>query len=254
MALQFEFGSGILTATRNDTLVTGPQTPRRFGALQDVSIEFAGDIKELFSTFQYPIDTARGKTKITGKAKIAEVNTKEYNDIFFGNTTNTGSLKYAFNELATLSAGTPTYTVANNASVPLTDQGVFYAGNTAVSGNQLDIVSSGPGSGQYTFVASTGVYGFSTFDASQPMYFNYTYTVATGHSFTIANQFMGTTPRFSATLFQTFENNQFVMVLNRCISSRLTYPTRIDDYVITDLDFSAFADGSGNVGTINVSQ
>jgi hypothetical protein len=65
---------------------------------------------------------------------------------------------------------------------------------------------------------------------------------------------MGTTPQFAATLFQQFEGNQVVLVLNKCVSSRLTFPTRIDDYVLQDIDFSAFADASGNVGTWNTSQ
>jgi len=40
-------------------------------------------------------------------------------------------------------------------------------------------------------------------------------------------------------------------VLNSCVSTRLTFPTSIDDYVIQDLDFSAFANSAGNVGSWN---
>jgi len=246
--MEFGFGSGILTGSRNDI---ANQTPVRFGALQDVNVEFTGDIKELFATQQFPIDVARGKTKITGKAKVAEIKGSMYNEIFFGQTLSSGSLKYAYNESTSLSTTTvaPSYTVANAGSTPLVDQGVFYVNG----GNQFDLVTASPSTGQYTFNASSGVLGFSTFDNGQGVFVNYTYSVATGFNVAIGNPFMGTTPQFKATLFQQFEGNQVVLVLNKCVSNRLTFPTRIDDYVIQDIDFSAFADSSGNVGSWNTS-
>jgi len=245
--MEFGFGSGILTGIRNDS--SGTYTPIRFGALQSVSVEWNGDIKELYSTGQFPIDTARGKTKIQGKAKVAEIKAAMYNDLFFGQTVAGGQLKYAFNESSTLGTGAASYTVTNSGSTPLVDQGVFLGTN----GNQFAAVSSSPGSGQYTFNASTGVYTFSTHSAGLGMLFNYTYTVTTGNNIAIANQFMGTTPRFQATLFQQYPNStsQIVLVLNSCVSTRLTLPTSIDDYVIQDLDFSAFANSAGNVGSWN---
>ena len=241
---EYGFGSGVLTGQRTDT---NSLVPIRFGALQDVAIEFNGDIKELFATSQFPIDTARGKTKITGKAKVAELRGRMYNDLFFGQTLATGQLKYAYQESTTLGTGAAAYTVAFAASTPLVDQGVFYISN----GIQLIPVSSAPGSGGYTWVASTGIYTFSTFDAGVAIYVNYTYKVATGVSVALTNPLMGNTPTFKATLFQQFENQQIVLVLNACISSRLTLPTRIDDYLIADMDFSAFADAGGNVGSWN---
>jgi hypothetical protein len=245
--MEFGFGSGILTGLRNDSAAGAAPTPRRFGALQDVNIEFTGDIKELFATQQFPIDTARGKTKITGKAKVAEIKAAEYNDIFFGQTLATGSLKYAYNESVASGTSAVTYTVANAGSTPLTDEGAFYVAN----GNQLTAVTGGASAGQYVWNASTGVYTFATADAGNGFFVNYIYNVTTGYSIAIGNPFMGTTPQFKATLFQQFEGNQIVLVLNKCVSSRLTFPTRIDDYLIQELDFSAFADAAGNVGSWN---
>lgn len=239
--MEFGFGSGILTGIRND--IGGTQTPIRFGALQNVDIEFDGDIKMLFATQQFPIDSARGKTKIVGKAKTAEVKGELYNGLFFGQTLTTGGTNYAYNESTTLGTGAASYTVANHASTPLTDQGVF----DVITGNQYTAVSSAPGSLQYTFNAATGVYSFSTFSAGLGVLVNYLYTVNTGVNIAGGNPFMGTTPRFQATLFQQYEGYQIVLQLYNCVSNRLTFPTHIDDYVITDLDFSAFANASGNV-------
>ncbi len=246
--MEFGFGSGVLTGLRTDD--AGTNTPIRFGALQDVNIEFTGDIKDLFATQQFPIDVARGKAKITGKAKLAEIKAVMFNELFFGQTLATGSLKFAWNESTTLGTGAASYTVANSGSTPLVDQGVFYSAN----GNQLTAVSSGPSTaGQYAFNVATGVLSFSTFDASVGVLVNYTYHVATGFNIAIGNPLMGVTPRFKATFMQQFENLQVVLTLNKCVSSRLTFPTRIDDYVIEDLDFSAFDDGTGNVGSWNSS-
>lgn len=237
--MNFEFGSGVLTGLRTDT--SGTNTPQRFGALQDVAVEFSGDTKELFAMNQFPISSARGKVKITGKAKVAEIKSGMYNDLFFGSTRNTGALRYAYNESTTLGTGAASYTIANPGSTPLVDQGVFLA----LTGVQLDSVASSPGTNQYTFNASTGVYAFNAAQALAAVLVNYTYKVASGFTISGGNPLMGVTPRFQATLFQNFNNDQIVLVLYSCVAGRLSYPTRQDDYLIQDLDFTAFATPGG---------
>ncbi len=241
---QYGFGTGILTGIRTDT--SGVNTPIQFGAFQGVAVEFGGDQKELYDVHQYPLDTARGKTKITGKAKVAKIYARMYNELFFAQTLSSGATKYAWNESATLGTGAASYTVANAGSTPLVDEGVFHASDLS----QLIPVSSAPGSGQYTFVASTGVYTFSTFEASLGILFNYTYHVATGFTISGSNPLMGTTPRFQAVLSMNTRpvgTNQTVLKLFACTSTRLTFPTSIDDYSISDLDFSAYAADNGQV-------
>jgi hypothetical protein len=237
------FGTGILTGLRTDTV--GPNTPVRFGLMQGVEIMFEGDQKTLFSLNQFPNDSARGKTKVIGKSKVAEIKGRMYNDLFFGQSLSTGQQKFVFGESTTLATGAASYTVANATGQPITDQGVFYNNTQAL---QLGVVASSPVSAQYTFVASTGVYTFSTFDASAAILVNYMYGVTTGFTLLIGNPLMGTTPRFTATLMQQYENQQMILVLNQCTATRLSYPTHIDDYSISDLDFEAYADGSGTVG------
>ena len=250
----FQFGSGVLTGTRTD--LAGVQTPRRFGVLQDVSIDFAGDVKMLFGTNQYPVDTARGKTKIDGKAKFAALQASGYNDLFFGQTLATGQSKYAYNERTTLATTTAaiSYTVANSASTPLVDQGVFYGGTGTTAGVQLTASSTASGSAVYAFNGSTGVYSFAGADSAAAVLVNYKYQVSTGFNIAINQQFMGTTPRFGLTLFQRFEGTDMVLDLFSATSSKLTYPTRIDDYVVSEMDFSAFANAADEVGIWNLAQ
>jgi hypothetical protein len=250
----YEFGSGVLTGTRTDI---ANATPRRFGVLQDVSIDFAGEVKTLFGMNQYPEDTARGKTKIEGKAKFAGIQASGYNDLFFGQTLATGSTQYAYNERTTLASSTTSisYTTANATSSPLVDQGVFYGGTGTNSGVQLTYTTtSPPTSANYNFNTSTGIYTFAAADSSAAVLVNYTYQISTGYNIAINQQLMGTTPRFGLTLFQVFEGHQMVLNLFSATSSKLTYPTRIDDYVIAEMDFAAFSNAAEQVGVWNFAQ
>jgi hypothetical protein len=40
--------------------------------------------------------------------------------------------------------------------------------------------------------------------------------------------------------------------LNRAISSKLTFATKLEDFTIPEFDFDAFADGSNNIGKIAI--
>lgn len=246
---QFGFGAGFMTGTRTD-LAPLIATPRRFGTLQDITIEFSGDVKELYGSYQYPVDAARGKTKITGKAKVATLQAATFNDLFFGQTLSAGQTKITIPPGEAFIPGTAalSYTVALSSSTPLSDQGVFYT----ATGVQLTAGSTATGIGVYAFVASTGVYTFASADIGTGVLVNYDYTVATGNSIAIGNPFMGTTPRFSVTLVDVFEGYQLELVLNQCISSRLTFPSRLDDYWYEELDFSSFANAANVVGSLSM--
>ena len=87
-------------------------------------IDFSFEVKELYSQLGYPIDIARGKGKITGKAKVARVFANLYADIFFGETVDdTTEDNVSENEIHTLAASTLTVT---NASTFVADLGVYY--------------------------------------------------------------------------------------------------------------------------------
>ena len=81
--MELIFGIGALWGQRTDVPGVGPD---QFGVLQDNSIDFSFELKELYSQLQFPIDIARGKGKITGKAKRARNFSTLYADRFFGTT------------------------------------------------------------------------------------------------------------------------------------------------------------------------
>src|SRR4051812_11802610 len=85
----FGFGAGALWGTPltdyAGNAIANP-TPVLFGTLQDVSIDISFDVKELHGENQFPVDVARGKGKMSCKAKSARINGLQLNNLFFGQT------------------------------------------------------------------------------------------------------------------------------------------------------------------------
>jgi len=242
--MQFAFGSGLLWASRNDV---ANSTPIRFGALQDVTIDFDGEQKELFSQYTFPIDTARGKTKITGKAKLAQISAVQFSNLFFGTAPTTGQTLIANDEIGT---PTTTYVVANGTNF-MFDLGVRYQS----TGLPLTLVAGAPTTAGTYSVAGTGTYTFFTGDSGKTMLFDYAYNSATtGQSILVQNQLMGFSPRFQATFVEKYENNTMTLLLYACASTKLALASKLDDYMIPELDFTAYANPGGQVYLFSTTQ
>jgi hypothetical protein len=240
---QIGFAAGVLIGQRTDITVT---TPRRFGILQDVTLDITADLKELYGQKRYAIALAPGKTKVELKAKFAGIRGNLFNDLFFGETATASQTQYVDNELATV-PGSSTYTVAaSNHAAFLNDEGVFYQ-NT---GLPLSVVSVLSAAGQYE-ISNTGTYTFDSLDASAGVGLSYTYSTAGGVQISIANLAMGTGPIFKVMLSESFDGRQGNWIFNSCQCSKLSLPTKQDDFEIYELDFMVSADGSGNIGTAN---
>jgi hypothetical protein len=246
--MQLLFGIGALWGTRNDIANVGPD---QFAILQENSIEFAFEVKELYSQLGYPIDIARAKGKVTGKAKIARVFASLYADIFFGEAVTTGETNVSQNEIYTLA--TTTLSVAH-ATAFVADLGVYYnaAGNT-----RFQFVTGAPTKGQYA-TGTNGAYTFFTGDIGATIGISYVFTDASGKTITITNEFMGYTPTFVGTFYQQRNTQggtgQLTLRLNECVSNHLTIPSRLDDYALQDFDYNAFSSGAGSIGTISTSE
>lgn len=239
---QYVFGTGQLFATP-----VGGGAPLRFGALQDVSVDFNGDIKQLFGQYQFALDTARGKTKIEWKAGSGNIDVAAFNTIFFGQTVETNDeLIQVINEAGTVPAmSTYTVTVANGANFYM-DLGVY----NATTGAALTQVASGPAAGQYS-VSAAGVYTFNVAQASTAMLFNYLYeSPSTGGSLEITNQLMGSTPKFQMVLSQVYDSKTFTLILYSNVCEKLSLPLKQDDYLIAELSGQSMADETNRVARV----
>jgi hypothetical protein len=245
--MQLSFGSGAVWGERTDVSGSGIG-PRQFGVLQDIQIDFSWSNKELYGQLQFPVAIARGQAKITGKAKFAQILGLLYSDIFFGTSPATGQFAVSQLEAATVPATTLyTVTPANAASYN-DDLGVAYAAN----GKRFNRVTTPAAPGQYSVNFSNGLYTFAPADASAAVLISYTYNIATsGNKLTLTNQSMGITPTFKATFYTSYNGAGTALRLNACTASKLSLPTKLDNWTITELDFTAFADSSGNVGYLS---
>lgn len=242
---QFAFGAGALYALRTDI---APTTPLRFGALQDVQIDFSSDLKELYGQGQYALALARGKSKIEGKAKFAQINGALFNGLFFGQTLGTTQLTIVQAEAGTGPSGGGAFAVAH-AGAFQADLGVVYA----ATGAPLTRVAASPATGQYT-VSTGGSYGFAAGDAGVALLFAYSYLATAGTEIAITNQPMGQSPVFQAVFVEQFNGRQLTLQLNACVAAKLTLPTKLDDWAIPELDFRAQADAAGNIGSLSLSE
>lgn len=236
------FGSGLLFAKN---LASATQQAILFGALQDVSMDVSGTTKTLFGQYQFPIAAARGETKVTGKAKVGQISGALYNSLFFGATQSTGTTSIAYNEAHSVPAATPWTITVTNSVTAVEDMGVIYA-NTGVP---FTPVASGPTVGQYSYAA--GVYTFATADANAAVLISYTYTTAAvGSTIVVGNPLQGVQPTFEVILSRSYNGVGERWKFFSCISSKLTLPTKMADFSITELDFEAFANAGGQ--TFNV--
>ena len=244
---QYGFGSGVLFGTRTDMVNA---TPVQFGAVQDVSIDFQFSLKELYGQFQFPLAIARGAGKISGKAKMARISGRSFNDLFFGATLSAGQQATAFQEAAVVPASPFQVTVANAAT---------FAGDLGVlaqaTGLPLLKVASAPATGQYSVNPASGVYTFAAADTGLAVLVSYSYAIAgSGQKLSIGNQLLGTQPQFQANFYETFQGKQLTLQLNACVSTKLGLASKLEDFIVPEIDFSAFADAAGNLGSISLAE
>jgi len=244
------FGSGKLFGCRTDV---ANATPVQFGVLQDVSVEFSATLKELYGGSQFPLAVARGTGKITGKAKMGQIQGGVFSDLFFGQAQAAGQLAMIDAEAGSVPASSTYIVTVANSYTFAEDMGVVYA----ATGLPLKKVASVSAVGQYS--VSAGVYTFYSADASAAVLLSYTYTIAaTGQKLVVANQALGIQPVFSVYLKTNYTAPGGVkysyLKLHACVANKLSIPTKQEDFTIMEFEFSAMADSAGNVMTFSMNE
>lgn len=235
----FSFGSGVLLGQRTDL---ANSTPVNFGLVQEVHLDLQFTAKELYGQYQFPVAIARGQAKATGKAKMAQVSGLAFNNLFFGSSMASGQLATSFGEAQSIPAVSVFTVSVANAAAWQDDYGVVFA----ATGLPLAKAASAPAAGQYS--AAAGVYTFNSTDAGKAVLISYTYTIpSSGQQFTLANPLLGATPTFQAQLYTTFQGKPVNVKLFNCVSAKLSFATKLEDFVIPELDFDIFANAAGNV-------
>jgi hypothetical protein len=163
----YSFGSGVLYGVRTDSGASNP-TPVNFGLIQDVTIDQSATQKDLYGQYQYPVASARGSIKTTGKATVAKISGLAFANLFFGAVPVAGQLATQFQEAGAIPAASPYTVTVANATTFAGDFGVVYA----TTGLPFTKVASAPTLGQYSVAA--GVYTFSAADTGSAVVTTYT--------------------------------------------------------------------------------
>lgn len=245
--MQLTFGAGDLFATllrdASGTAVTNA-TPIRVAGLQEMSLDFAGDLKEFYGQQRFALAVAQGKVKTTGKFKGALINGQALNTLFFGSGLTGGTMKALFADTTgTVVPATP-FTITP--TVPSTGTWVDDLGVVDATGRVMTRVASGPATGQYS--VSAGAYVFAAADVGVKMYisFSYTYTAADAKRIQLLNLPMGYTPQFKLFYQGAFQGKRSLVVLESVTSTKLMmFGTKNDDFSVPEIDYSAQADAAG---------
>jgi hypothetical protein len=237
----FVFGSGVFIGT--------PQggSPINFGLAQEVSLSIATSTKPLYGQYNFPVAVGAGTRKMTGKAKMARISGQALGSLFFGIAPSVGGAITQFGEAASVPGSSP-YTSTSFRTTFVADQGVVYA----ASALPLKQVASAPATGQYSVAA--GIYTFAAGDAGAAVLISYTYTsAAAGESIVVTSQLIGPSINFSANLFASdpTTGKQFSVTLYNCVAEKLSMGTKLEDFVLPELDFQCFANPAGQVCQLN---
>ena len=246
-----EFGTGLLYATPNaGNLPTNP-TPIRL-LLQEVQIDFKGDLKKLYTQYQFPIATARGKIDVAGKAKIVNYDPDPINQLFWAQSIAAGIEIPVDLEVHAIPAASPfTVFVTSNATFAV-DHGVSYNSGALSGAVMLNVSPAFPSAtGQYTVNTTSGLYQFALVDNNVSVAISYTYSnVSRGKTITLANQVMGYAPVCAVDVWANFRNKILGIRLNACTFGSWTYPSKLEDFWVSDVAFDANLDNSNNLGKI----
>lgn len=254
--MQYLFGAGNffgvpLQDASGNAITNG--TPIQIGVMQEMSLEFSSDVKELHGQNQFAVDVGRGKGKVGGKIKGAQISGQAINSLYFGQVQTAGtSTQILVDSTGSVVPATPfAITVTPpSAGTFAEDMGVRNS-----DGLPMVKVASGPITGQYSQAGA--VYTFAAADTAKTMFINYRYTFvsAAAKKITVNNLAMGAAPLIRALMQVDYRGKRALVVLPNGLFTKLSmFGTKLDDYSIPEFDFSAFADGAGLVAEIHVSE
>lgn len=255
MLLSFGAGDfyGVPLVDAQGNPITNP-TPIKIGAMQEMSLEFSGDLKELYGQNQFALATGRGKVKASGKFKGAQIHGAALSSLFFGNGMTAGTMQAI--QTDTTGAAIPASPYQITVTPP--NSGIWQEDLGVLDSNAVPMtrVASAPATGQYSVAA--GLYTFAAADTAKSVYINYRYSYAltSAKRISLTNLPMGFAPAFKAQMQTTFQGKRALVILSSVVSTKLGFfATKQDDFNVPELAFSAQTDSSGTtLGDIYVQE
>jgi hypothetical protein len=212
--------------------------------LQDLSLDLSFDTKTLYGQNQFPVAVGRGKGKMSGKSKFAQLDGRSINSLVFGQTMTNGLTSDFYDVAGSIVPATP-FTVTP--VVPNSGTFAYDLGVRDANGVPMVRVASAPTTGQY-MVSGAGVYTFSTADTTKQVFISYQYTATstTAKKSTVGNVLMGLAPTFKGDIYVPYNGRSMILTIPQCVCSKFTFSTKQDDFLIPEFNFEGFADSAGN--------
>jgi hypothetical protein len=226
-------------------------TPITFAVVESVNLEFAVKLKELYGQSVYPISAGASTGKLTGKIKISSISAAIMAELMWGSPASASGVTVVQYAPNLIPASTP-WTVTPTTPAATIDLGVFY--QTVPTGSfqkQFARVPSAPAAGQYSY--ATGVYTFATADASTNILISYEGAGASNSVWTIPNPMSGQPPMFQLNFGGFWAGMPYLFTFPMCFSDKLSFITKVNDYVGTELDMEVFSGTeTGTLGTASL--
>jgi hypothetical protein len=125
----------------------------------------------------------------------------------------------------------------------------------ALTGIPLVRVASAPATGQYSVNNVDRQYTFAAADTLLGVLIDYAYTVSAERQHHHDHEpALGHDAELRVALPIKYGSGTLYLHLNSCISSKLSFATKIEDFLVPDFDFKAFADASDTVGYLSMSE
>lgn len=246
---QYLFGAGKIHVTPIQDVYGNPiinGTPVEVGVVQSVSVDISYDLKELYGRGQFAVDAARGKGSIKCKATMGRINGALLNSIFFGGVLSEGGITAVAQTIngEVIPAGAIVTPTVPNMGTFVKDLGV-----TDGKAIPLKRVASAPVTGQYSVNETTGAYTFATADTAKTVFISFKYSamVAGAKSGLVNNLDMGYTPEFGVDLMRDYKGKFMGMEFFRCVSNKLAFSSKQDDYDLPEFEFQPMADDLNRV-------
>jgi hypothetical protein len=238
------FGPGVVFGIPVGGNVPTNKTPQNLIGIQEVSFNRTAKNVPLWGSNQFPDAYAVSDKEVKGKVKLARTDADMWNNLIFGNPTNSTNAPIVFpNESHTIPAspGPYTVTVTNHTTFSQDLQPRYANGQpfTNMQGGSLTEV------GQYN--VSAGVYTFYSGDAGVTVLISYETTSTAGTNVTEFQQIQGWSPivrlicweYYNSTINQS-NNNGYIFW--NCIFGGLNVPIKRDDWEYPEVEFAAFPD------------
>jgi hypothetical protein len=254
----FNFGAG-----RARLIPAGGGQAVELGVVQSATVDLKVDLKELRGAFRYPIAVADGRGTASGKVAFMQLWPQVLASITGGTQTTATGPTAAIAENGTIPSMTTYIVTLTNAATMVTGSEVVVVniGTESVFYNRVGMTpaaatTTAPTTGTYTI--ASGVMTFAAGDAGHTVQTTYLYTPASNTGTTqvsLAQVGMNTALTFQLTLIGTGKNiynnsaQQFIVQLNTCLAPSLSLNFKLDDFTDLSLDFQAFIDANGNLGS-----